>query len=252
MAKREPMSIWRRILGGTAGAVIGGPIGALLGAGGRRDDSSNARPDGRPEATRQIAFTIGVVALGAKLARADGRVTQHEIDAFRSFFHVPPEDVESVGRFFDIAKRDTYGFEAYARQVAGLFPDDPDVLEEVLVGLCLIAGADGSASLSEIEWLRAVSAVFGLGEARLRRAFATAGVTLRDDPWAILGVMPNADAEELKRAHRRLALEFHPDRLMARGLPAEAIELANREFAAINAAYDKARAALPAGSADTR
>ena len=246
------MSIWRRIFGGAAGTLIGGPIGALLGADGRRNDFADARPDGQPEATRQIAFTIGVVALGAKLARADGRVTRREIDAFRSFFHVPPQDLDSVGRFFDLAKRDTYGFETYARQVAGLFPDDPQVLEQVLVGLCLIAGADGSASPSEIDCLRAIAAIFGLGELRLRGAFAAAGVELRDDPWAILGVTPDASAEELKRAHRRLALEFHPDRLVARGLPAEAIELANREFAAINAAYDKARAALAASSADTR
>jgi len=247
------MSIWGKILGGTAGIVIGGPIGTFLGvAGGRSADSSSGADDGQPEATRQIAFTIGVVALGAKLARVDGRVTRREVDAFRSFFHVPPEEVENVGRFFDIAKRDTHGFETYARQVADLFPDDPHVLEQVLVGLCLIAGADGSASPSEVEYLRAVATIFGMGETRLRRAFASAGVELQDDPWAILGVMPDADADELKLAHRRLALEYHPDRLMARGLPAEAIQLANRKFAAINAAYDKARAALPSGSADGR
>jgi DnaJ like chaperone protein len=247
------MSIWGKILGGTAGIVIGGPIGTLLGvAGGRADYSAGAAEDGQPEATRQIAFTIGVIALGAKLARVDGPVTRREVDAFRSFFHVPPEEVENVGRFFDIAKRDTLGFETYARQVADLFPDDPHVLEQVLVGLCLIAGADGSASPPEVEYLRAVAATFGMGEARLRRAFASAGVELRDDPWAILGVMPDAGAEELKRAHRKLAREYHPDRLMARGLPAEAIQLANRKFAAINAAYDRARAALPGGSADGR
>jgi DnaJ like chaperone protein len=247
------MSIWGKILGGTAGIVIGGPIGTLLGvAGGRADDSSGSVADGQPEATRQIAFTIGVIALGAKLARVDGPVTRREIDAFRSFFHVPPDEVENVGRFFDIAKRDTLGFETYARQVADLFPDDPHVLEQVLVGLCLIAGADGAASTPEVEYLRAVATIFGMGEVRLRRAFASAGVELRDDPWAILGVMPDADADELKRAHRELAREYHPDRLMARGLPAEAIQLANRKFAAINAAYDRARAALPSGSADTQ
>ena len=245
------MSIWGRILGGTAGIVIGGPIGTLLGvAGGRTADSPGGADDSQPEATQQIAFPIGVVALGAKLARVDGPVTRREVDAFRSFFHVPPEDVENVGRFFDIAKRDTHGFETYARQVADLFTDDPHVLEQVLVGLCLIAGADGSASPPEVEYLRAVAAIFGMGEVRLRRAFASAGVELHDDPWAILGVMPDADADELKRAHRNLARQSHPDRLMARGLPAEAIQLAKRKFAAINAAYDKARAALPSGPAD--
>lgn len=244
------MSIWGKILGGTAGIVIGGPIGTLLGvAGGEQADVAT---DGQPEATQQIAFTIGVVALGAKLARVDGPVTRREVDAFRSFFHVPPEEVESVGRFFDMAKRDTHGFETYARQVAELFPDDPHVLEQVLVGLCLIAGADGSASPAEVEYLRAVASIFGMGEVRLRRTLAAAGVELRDDPWAILGVMPDADADALKRAHRQLALEYHPDRLMARGLPAEAIQLANHKFAAINAAYDRARAALPGGGAEER
>jgi DnaJ like chaperone protein len=243
------MSIWGRILGGTAGIVIGGPIGTLLG--GRDGESADVPGDAQPAATRQIAFTIGVIALGAKLARVDGAVTRREINAFRSFFHVPPAEIENVGRFFDIAKRDTHGFESYARQVADLFPDDPHVLEQVLVGLCLIAGADGEASAAEVEYLRAVAAIFGMGEVSLRRAFAAAGVELRDDPWAILGVMPDADADELKRAHRQLARECHPDRLMARGLPAEAIELANRRFAAINAAYERARAALPGGSAGT-
>lgn len=248
------MSIWGKIVGGTAGIVIGGPIGALLGvAGGRVDESGFAAGEsGWPEATQQIAFTIGVIALGAKLARVDGPVTRREVDAFRSFFHVPSEEVENVGRFFDIAKRDTYGFETYARQVADLFPDDPGVLEQVLVGLCLIAGADGSASAAEVEYLRSVATIFGVGEVRLRRALATAGVELRDDPWVILGVMPDAGADELKRAHRKLAREYHPDRLMARGLPAEAIQLATRRFAAINAAYDRARAALPSEPADGR
>lgn len=245
------MSIWGKILGGTAGIVIGGPIGTLLGVASGRDEAS-PEAQGQPEATRQVAFTIGVIALGAKLARVDGAVTRREINAFRSFFHVPPEEVENVGRFFDIAKRDTHGFETYARQVADLFPDDHGVLEQVLVGLCLIAGADGNASAAEIDYLRAVATIFGVGEVQLRRAFAAAGVEMRDDPWVILGVMPDADADELKQAHRRLAREYHPDRLMARGLPAEAIQLANHKFAAINVAYERARAALPGEITDNR
>jgi DnaJ like chaperone protein len=250
--------------------MIGGPIGALLGAAaghaydaladddtaeigvGTTSEGMEILPNGvgvslasdhdRPAATRHIAFTIGVIALAAKMAKVDGVVTRREIDAFRSFFHVPSEEVDNVGRFFDLAKRDSRGFEAYAHQIAGLFPKHPEVLEEVLAGLFLIANADdGQVDEAELSYLRAVSTIFGLGEARFRRVAAAAGVELHDDPYAILDVLPDASDEDIRRAHRRLARTHHPDRLIARGLPPEAIALADRKLAAINAAYDRIR-----------
>ncbi|TWT06068.1 TerB family tellurite resistance protein [Reyranella sp. CPCC 100927] len=256
------MSVWGKIVGGAAGLMIGGPIGALLGAAAghaydaladdepRDDGAPVAGADGidavaerdRPAATQHIAFTIGVIALAAKMAKVDGVVTRREIDAFRSFFHVPPEEVDNVGRFFDLAKRDSSGFEAYARQVAGLFPKHPEVLEEVLAGLFLIANADeGHVDEAKLGYLRAVSSIFGLGEASFRRVAATAGVELHDDPYAILDVMPDAHDDDIRQAYRRLARAHHPDRMIARGLPPEAIVLANRKLAAINAAYDRIR-----------
>ena len=264
------MSIWGKIVGSAAGLMIGGPIGALLGAAaghaydalaedgpgddgapitirtggddGAASDAGSVSDRDRPAATQHIAFTIGVIALAAKMAKVDGVVTRREIDAFRSFFHVPPEEVDKVGRFFDLAKRDTSGFEAYAHQVAGLFPKHPEVLEEVLAGLFLIASADdGQADEVKLSYLRTVSSIFGLGEARFRRVAAAAGVELHDDPYAILDVMPESSDAEIRLAHRRLARTHHPDRLIARGLPPEAIALANRKLAAINAAYDRIR-----------
>jgi len=261
------MSVWGKIVGGAAGLMIGGPIGALLGAAAGhaydalaedepRDDGASVatatRSDAtigeavserdRPAATQHIAFTIGVIALAAKMAKVDGVVTRREIDAFRSFFHVPPEEVDNVGRFYDLAKRDTSGFEAYARQVAGLFPKHAEVLEEVLAGLFLIANADdGRVDEAELAYLRAVSAIFGLGEAHFRRVAAAAGVELHDDPYAILDVMRDADDAAIRQAYRRLARAHHPDRLIARGMPPEAIALANRKLAAINTAYDRIR-----------
>ncbi len=256
------MSVWGKIVGGAAGLMIGGPIGALLGAAAghaydaladdepRDDGVSVAGADGvdamaerdRPAATQHIAFTIGVIALAAKMAKVDGVVTRREIDAFRSFFHVPPEEVDNVGRFFDLAKRDSSGFEAYARQVASLFPKHPEVLEEVLAGLFLIANADeGHVDEAKLGYLRAVGSIFGLGEASFRRVAATAGVELHDDPYAILDVMPDAHDDDIRQAYRRLARAHHPDRMIARGLPPEAIVLANRKLAAINAAYDRIR-----------
>lgn len=274
------MSVWGKILGGAAGLMIGGPIGALLGAaaghaydalaesgavdeaagtaGGatRRpwwlDAAARELPEHeRPSATRQIAFTIGVIALGAKLAKVDGVVSRREVAAFRSFFEVPPEEVDNVGRFFDLAKRDARGFEPYARQLAGLFPDHPAVLEDVLTGLFLIALADGGEALDDarLAYLRAVAAIFGLDETRFRRVASIAGARLGDDPYALLEVDPGATDEEVKAAHRRLARRHHPDRMVALGMPSEAVALANRRLAAINAAHDRVRAERAAARA---
>src|SRR6185369_184565 len=141
------MKIWGKIVGGTAGFALGGPIAGLLGViaghavdhfveqqGGASDGTALATPADPKDhpGLRQIAFTIGVIALGAKLAKVDGEVTSVEVDAFRSFFHVPPGEERNVQRFFDLAQRDAAGFGPYARQVAALFPDAPEILENVL------------------------------------------------------------------------------------------------------------------------
>lgn len=85
------MSIWGKIIGGAAGFAIGGPIGALLGVVGGHaiDRYAEEQTIDEESATKKIAFTIGVIALGAKMAKADGVVTRDEISAFRDVFRVP-------------------------------------------------------------------------------------------------------------------------------------------------------------------
>src|SRR5882757_6146958 len=134
------MKIWEKIVEGVARLASAEPIGSLLGL------ASPPPDDGSHPGLRQIGFTIGVIALGAKMAGADGQVSDVEIEAFRNFFQVPPGEEKNVERFFDLAKRDVAGFETYARQLAALFPDAPDVLENVLEGLFDIARADGQVS----------------------------------------------------------------------------------------------------------
>ena len=106
------MSIWGKLLGGAAGFALGGPLGALLGAvAGHAVDrladvpapgaalpGSPAAEEAERAATRQIAFTIGVIVLGAKIAKADGIVSRSEVAAFKQVFTVPPEEEANVGR----------------------------------------------------------------------------------------------------------------------------------------------------------
>ena len=248
------MNIWGKIVGGTAGFAIGGPIAALLGvmAGHAVDHvldnrvsaetavATPADPKDHP-GLRQIAFTVGVIALGAKMARVDGEVTHDEVEAFRSFFQVPPGEESNVERFFNLAKRDSAGFETYARQVAALFPDAPEILESVLEGLFDIAKADGKVGAAEAEYLAKVANIFGLSTARFDRARAAALGEVECEPCIVLGIDPLATDEQIRDAWIRQVKAHHPDRLMAQGLPEEAIKVANRKLALINDAYAKLR-----------
>ncbi len=245
------MNIWGKLVGGAAGFAVGGPIGALLGAVAghavdrmAQPDSDNGSGDRGPAlderaATRQIAFTIGIIALGAKMAKADGLVSRSEIVAFKQVFKIPPEEEQNVGRIFDQARRDARGFEPYARQVAQLFPRKSRVLEELIDGLFHIAKADGTVSTDELHYLREVSRIFGFDDADFARMRESHLGPDLGDPYSILGVTRAMDNAAIKTAYRKLVRDTHPDRLMAKGLPPEFVAMASQRMANINAAYDR-------------
>jgi len=225
------MRIWDKIVEGMNGLGIA----ELLGL------SSPPADDGGHPGLRQIGFTIGVIALGAKMARVDGEVSEVERAAFRDFFEVPPGEEANVERFFDLARRDAGGFETYARQVAALFPDAPEILENVIEGLFSIAQADGRIDAAEADYLAKVANIFGLPSSRFERARAAALGAVECEPCVVLGIDPLATDEQIREAWLRQVRANHPDRLMAQGLPEEAIAMANRKLALINDAYDRLR-----------
>ena len=122
-----------RLAGAAAGlaesAHISGPVRGLLGAfaGAHFFNHDNDRT-----AQHQVAFTIGVIALGAKMAKADGIVTRDEVIAFKEVFKVPEGEMENVSRVFNLAKQDVVGYEAYANQLASLLKGNHKLLEDVL------------------------------------------------------------------------------------------------------------------------
>ena len=229
--------IWGKIGGAGFGLAVGGPLGALIGgiAGHFLVDRVGAPFGPTP---REVVFTTGLVALAAKMAKSDGVVLPSEIEAFGRVVRVEPAERPGVERLFDLAKRTTSGFEAYAVQLAATFGDEPALLEDVLDGLFQIAGADGAIHEAEERYLRAVSAIFGFDEAGFQR-IAARHVRLPGDPYGVLGLERAADGAEVKARHRALVAEHHPDRALARGLPPEAVAIATRRLAAINAAYDR-------------
>jgi DnaJ like chaperone protein len=233
--------------GGSSGAGFGGPLGALLLRALRYLPSRWTAPRGAAVADprRSVAFTIAVVALGAKMAKADGTVSRDEVAAFREVFQVPPEEEAHLRLVFDLARRSTAGFASYARQVGRLFAGRRAVLDDLLGGLFYIALADGRLCEAEEAYLREVARHFGIdaaGYARIRTAFVgtdAGGLDSANDPHAVLGVAPDASFDEIHAAYRRLIRAYHPDLLVGRGLPAERLALANARVARINAARDR-------------
>ena len=231
------MTIWQR-LAHTVDHIGVEPLRSLVGW--MKGDLGERLPgedDG--EETYGVAFTIAMIALGAKMAKADGVVTPDEVDAFKEVFQVPPGEEGNVRRIFNMARQDVAGYEAYAKQVARLFRSKPGVLEDVLDGLFHIAKADNVIHPSELDYLERVADIFGFGKTEWERIRCTHMLCETTDPYTVLGIDPSITDDGLKKAYRRIVKENHPDGFIARGVPEEFIVMATEKLAAVNTAYEQ-------------
>ena len=193
--------------------------------------------------TSHVDFSIALIALAAKLAKADGRVSRSEVSAFRRIMDIPPSEEARVGRIFDLCREATEGYEAYASRVHRLIrghPDEAIIRDNLLDGLFQIAMADGEYHPGEDRFLRTVAERLGLEEAGF--------LTLRArhipeawDPYQVLGTHPAASPEEVRRAWRELVKQNHPDRLTAAGLPVEMRLIAEARIREVNRAFEEIR-----------
>lgn len=193
--------------------------------------------DGKPGRIEPAGVTAALIALGAKMAKSDGLVTEDEVIAFKTVFQATPENDREIGRFFDLARQTTLGYERYAQIIAKKFRAQPAALEDVLDGLFHIAMADGVVTDDEMEFLITTGEIFGFSKREFERIRIAHMGRAADDPYLILGVDEDISDADLKKAYRRMASANHPDRLMARGLPKELIGLANHKMAMVNKAY---------------
>ena len=188
---------------------------------------------------RDAAFTIALVALYAKMAGADGVVTNSEIAAFKASVDVPADSEEQVDKLFELAQSDIAGYKSYAKKIKRLFSDNLQTLEHVLEGLFFIAAADGLIHEDELNYLKSVSEIFGFDDVKFEQIAAAFMIDDEGaDPYIVLGLLPSDSNEKIKRIYRTLVSENHPDRLIASGLPKEMHLLATGRMAAINSAYD--------------
>lgn len=220
-------------------------IGALLDS--ARRNTLGALLEGiavQKQRRNQATFSIALIALSAKMAKADGIVTDNEMEAFQHFFQFPAAEADKVRMIFQLAQQDVAGFEEYLKKVARIFEDAPAVLEDVLDCLFYVAVADGVAHPRELALLEKAAEIFSVPKPAYRRLRAIHLGMGEDDPWLILGLDHDATASEAKSVYRSLVRDHHPDALMGRGVPPELVRIAEGRMAAINHAYERILADL--------
>ncbi|WP_170769158.1 molecular chaperone DjiA [Ruegeria lacuscaerulensis] len=220
------MSIWTRISDALSALAQGESLTAVF-------EKLRTPPE------RSVAFTIAVIALGAKMAKADGQVTRDEVTAFRDVFQIAREDEADAARVFDMARTDVAGYQEYARKIAGMFADDSTTFCDLMEGLFHIAMADGFYHPNENEFLEEVSRIFGQTEAQFLALRARFVPDAPNDPYTVLGVPRDMPLPDIRKIWRQLVRETHPDAMMARGVPEEAIRLAEKKMIDINRAWDE-------------
>lgn len=220
------MSLWTRITDALAALTSGESLSEVF-----------ARLRTPPE--RSAGFAIAVIALGAKMAKADGLVTRNEVSAFREVFTIPASEETNAARIFNLARQDVAGFEQYAEKIAGLFGRNDPALCDLMEGLFHIAMADGEYHPNEDAFLGRVAEIFGIDQRRFRALRARFVPDAVPDPYEVLGVTPETPMSEIRAAWRAEVRASHPDQLIARGVPQEAVKLAEKQLIAVNRAWEE-------------
>ncbi|MDA5555202.1 molecular chaperone DjiA [Shimia sp. MMG029] len=220
------MSIWSRISQALSSLSQGESLSAVF-------EQLRAPPE------RSVAFTIAVIALGAKMAKADGLVTRDEVTAFREVFQIAPKDEAQAAKVFNMARQDVAGFEEYALRIKGMFGASRGRPADLMEGLFHIAVADGEYHPNEDVFLSRVAEILGMDDRCFKAMRARYVPDAEPDPYHVLGVDPETPIAEIRKTWRQLVRETHPDSMIARGVPEEAVKIAEKRMIDINRAWDQ-------------
>ena len=234
------MSIWGSLLGGVIGFSFGGPFGALLGSflGGKISGLNSSKTIGNQQSSQEV-FALSLIILSAKLSKADGHVSKEELIAVKDKLQIPDSEIDQVAKIFNKAKDESTGYEPYAKQIAEIFRDNINVLEEVINILFYIAEADGNVSNDEETMIANIAYIFGLSQKQYQSIKESRKTSDKLNPYIVLESQPKDDLKTIRKNYIRLSKEHHPDLLISKGVPVEVINESKNKMRSINAAWDQ-------------
>ena len=241
-----------KLFGGALGFAIGGPLGAILGTAlGHGFDwgSKNLRSEyaGRIEPVRrsQLTFFVATFSMLSKLAEADGYVSPEELKTIDEFMTrelgLDQASRETAARIFNAARSSPEGFEDFALQFYGEFHERQQLLLVMIDILVRVAVSDGTIGSAEEAMIRSAVSIFDVDENQYRSILGRYSSQI-DRYYTVLQSERTDSNEAIKRQYRRLANEFHPDKIASKGLPEEFSHYASEKFREIQDAYEHVRA----------
>ena len=235
------MSIWGSLIGGMVGFSLAGPFGMLIGSliGGKISRTRSAAGNFGTFAQPQQIFALSLIILSAKLSKADGQVSKEELIAVRNKLKIPENEIEQVGKIFNKAKQESTGYEPYAQQIAQIYKNNPNVLEEVINILFYIAEADGNVSKSELDMMQHIAQIFGLNQVQFNAIKESRKSSDKLNPYIVLESKPEENLQTIRKKYLQLSKEHHPDLLISKGVPQEVIAESKKKMRAINSAWDR-------------
>ena len=235
------MSIWGSLIGGMVGFSLAGQFGMLLGSliGGKISRARSAAGNFGTFAQPQQIFALSLIVLSAKLSKADGQVSKEELIAVRDKLKIPENEIEQVGKIFNKAKQESTGYEPYAQQIAQIYKNNPNVLEEVINILFYIAEADGNVSKSELNMMQHIAQIFGLNQVQFNAIKESRKSSDKLNPYIVLESKPEENLQTIRKKYLQLSKEHHPDLLISKGVPQEVIAESKKKMRAINSAWDQ-------------
>ena len=262
------MSWFNRILGGGLGFFFGGPIGSMIGLTiGHMLDKANENSTlnlDDDESTEipyntdsyQAIFFSAIFSLLAKVAKADGRVSEEEGHHFLAILEqmgLQGKQRQFAIATFNEAKNSPYTHQEFAFQLYQIINKMPVhyrgqnrmvMLQQLFYTLVSMAAIDGQVSRAEDQLLREIATAFRFDETVIRQVYSQVheGKSFTTDTaYDILGISTKASNEEIRNAYRKLVKETHPDTLIQQGLPPEMRTSAEKRFHEIQEAWEQIR-----------
>ncbi len=250
------MGWFGKMIGGSLGMMIFGPLGAILGAaiGHQFDEKENKeetygktnffKSNFNQEEKAQMLFFVTTFTILGKIVHADGKVSSHEISSFNKIidetFKMSPKQADLAYKIFIEAQSDQYIYEEILDQFNRLFYNDEEMRLLIIELMVKLAFSDGHFHKLEEDLLKKAKTVFRISDADYQSILDNYSVSgsREEKHYVILGCKKTDTIDTIKARYRKLVLEYHPDKVMAKGMPEEFIKFAQDKFREIQEAYE--------------